>query len=183
MTVPNFMPILDNGSHPTPNEGACFMEMISFLKGEPHSDRPQCVHKALVPVGINANDFLSDKNRQRMIPFMTAFMDTEKIDLNTVKARVQQEVFPDFYNWFDNCEGKKYFEKLAVCLPKDFNLNAVLRAIWSGYTEDRPEDMFDDAIIEYIEGVAKILTDIKGATPVDMIQVRSHPAVQKCLTN
>lgn len=178
MTVPDYMPILSAGSHLDPSAGACFMEMISFLNGEEHSDKPSCVHKNLIPVGINANDFLSDKNRQRMVPFMTAFMGTQDIDLDMVKARVQQEVFPDFYNWFQGADAKRYFQRLVTCFPKDFNLNAVIRAVSASFAHEDEEDKFDDAILEYIEGIAKILTDMKGATPVDMAEVVSHPAVK-----
>jgi len=179
MTVPDFMPILSHGSHYGPSEGACFMEMISFLNGEKHSDKPECVHKNLIPVGINANDFLSNESRQHMVPFMTAFMGTQDIDLEMVKARVQQEVFPEFYNWFQGTDAKRYFQRLVTCFAKDFNLNAVIRQISNVYGMDgASEEASDEAILEYVEGVAKILTDIKGATPVDMAEVAKHPAVK-----
>jgi hypothetical protein len=179
MNVPDYMPILSHGAHPSPESGACFMEMIAFLNGEDHTDKPSCVHRNLIPVGINANDFLSDENRQRMVPFMTAFMGTADIDLDMVKARVQQEVFPEFYNWFQGSDAKRYFQRLVTCFAKDFNLTAVIRQIANEYGfGGLTAEAADEAVLEYVEAVAKILTDIKGATPVDMTEVIKHPAVK-----
>src|SRR5690349_10104438 len=120
MNIPDFMPILSAGGHiQGPESGACFMEMIAFLNGEDHTDKPKCVHRQLIPVGIIANDFLSDRNRQKMIDLMGAFMGTDKIDIYAVRARVQQEVLPEFYNWFTN---KKDFQAIATCKSDLFSL-------------------------------------------------------------
>jgi len=44
MTAPDFLPVLSHGSHTSPKEGACVMEYVSVLAGEPWTDRPACTH-------------------------------------------------------------------------------------------------------------------------------------------
>lgn len=43
-TVPQGVPVLSHGRHRNPKQGACFMEMASFLAGERWSDSPRCTH-------------------------------------------------------------------------------------------------------------------------------------------
>ena len=45
--VPDMMPVLSRGKHRNPKKGACFMELASFLAGEPWSDHPACTHPLL----------------------------------------------------------------------------------------------------------------------------------------
>lgn len=56
MGIPEFLPVLSNGSHSSPEVGACLMEYASILAGEKFSSAPHCVHPLLRGIGINVND-------------------------------------------------------------------------------------------------------------------------------
>lgn len=60
---PELMPILSRGKHRNMRQGACFMEMASFLAGERWSDHPQCTHPLLAEVARLVNDRTSDHQR------------------------------------------------------------------------------------------------------------------------
>jgi hypothetical protein len=62
--VPELMPVLSRGKHRTPRKGACFMEMASFLAGEPWSDHPSCTHPLLAALARLVNDATTDAHRQ-----------------------------------------------------------------------------------------------------------------------
>ena len=64
--LPQVFPILSRGKHRSPRKGACFMELASFLAGEPWSDHPGCTHPLLAALARDVNDCTSDVNRQRL---------------------------------------------------------------------------------------------------------------------
>ena len=70
MLTPDFMPVLSAGAHDNPKEGACVMEMVSFLAGEDWSDRPACTHPVLAEMARSVNDRLPDDERQKILPLM-----------------------------------------------------------------------------------------------------------------
>ena len=70
MHTPDFMPVLSAGAHANPKEGACVMEMVSFLAGEDWSDRPACTHPVLAEMARSVNDRLPDDERQKILPLM-----------------------------------------------------------------------------------------------------------------
>ena len=65
--VPELMPQLSRGKHRNPRKGACFMEMASYLAGEPWSDRPACTHPLLAALARLVNDHTSDAGRGRLV--------------------------------------------------------------------------------------------------------------------
>ena len=75
-TTPELMPILSSGAHDTPKDGACIMEMASYMAGEEWSDQPQCVHTVLSTAARSVNDALGDDARQRLLPLLMRFLDT-----------------------------------------------------------------------------------------------------------
>lgn len=75
-TVPQFVPILSAGAHPDPSEGACVMEMASFLAGEAWSDRPACTHPALAGMARVVNDHLPDERRGVLLDLLPRLMGT-----------------------------------------------------------------------------------------------------------
>lgn len=64
--APDLLPVLSRGKHRTARKGACFMEMASFLAGEPWSDHPACTHRLLAGTARMVNDSASDDGRQRL---------------------------------------------------------------------------------------------------------------------
>jgi hypothetical protein len=63
---PELIPILSRGKHRNPRKGACFMELVSYLAGEPWSDHPACTHPLLAAVARDVNDCTSDAGRPRL---------------------------------------------------------------------------------------------------------------------
>lgn len=89
MTVPELMPTLARGKHRNPRQGACFMEMASFLAGERWSDRPACTHPLLSTLARLVNDNLPDDERQhlaRLIPSVIG-LNSDDFRLDAVIAR------------------------------------------------------------------------------------------------
>jgi hypothetical protein len=68
--VPDLVPILSRGKHRRPRDGACFMELASFVAGERWSDHPACTHPLLASLARLVNDATSDRDRQRLAPLI-----------------------------------------------------------------------------------------------------------------
>jgi hypothetical protein len=64
-TVPEHLPRLRHGAHLHSTDGACLMEYVSVLAGEPWSDQPRCTHPALAAVARAVNDALGQAARDR----------------------------------------------------------------------------------------------------------------------
>lgn len=63
---PDVLPLLSRGRHRNPRRGACFMELVAFLAGEPWSDHPACTHPLLAELARRVNDHTSDPGRPRL---------------------------------------------------------------------------------------------------------------------
>jgi hypothetical protein len=81
--APDIMPVLSRGKHRNPKKGACFMELASFLAGEPWSDHPKCTHGLLASLARDINDHVGDHARSQMAPLIP-----EVIGLNGDDPRV-----------------------------------------------------------------------------------------------
>lgn len=68
--APDIMPVLSQGKHRSPRQGACFMEFASYLAGERWTDHPKCVHPVLAALARNVNDCTSDRARPRLAPLI-----------------------------------------------------------------------------------------------------------------
>ena len=80
--TPDGLPVLSRGKHRNPRKGACFMELASYLAGEPWSDHPVCTHPLLAALARDVNDSVSDDARRRLAPHIPAV-----IGLNTEDPR------------------------------------------------------------------------------------------------
>ncbi len=58
--------MLSPGKHRNSRQGACFMEMVSYLAGERWSDHPKCTHPLVASVARMVNDNTTDANRTRL---------------------------------------------------------------------------------------------------------------------
>jgi hypothetical protein len=67
---PDAIPVLSRGKHRRPRRGACFMELASYVAGEPWSDHPDCTHPALATLARDVNDYTSDEQRTRLAPLI-----------------------------------------------------------------------------------------------------------------
>lgn len=67
---PDGMPRLSRGTHSGPQAGACFMEYVSLLAGEPWSDQPRCTHPLLAEVARAVNDSVTQAGRDRLLSLL-----------------------------------------------------------------------------------------------------------------
>src|SRR4029079_8896408 len=63
--VPERMPELSRGKHRKPRQGACFMELASFLAGERWTDHPACTHPLLAALARLRTHYPSGARRVR----------------------------------------------------------------------------------------------------------------------
>ncbi len=94
INIPDFMPVLGRGNHDNPEQGACVMEMVSFVAGEEWSDTPECTNMALAMLAQRVNDFVSDDNRNVIAHMVPRFIGTSKLEsalfLSTVAEKLAE---------------------------------------------------------------------------------------------
>ena len=69
--------ILGKGSHSSLDAGACVMEAVSFVAGEPWSDHPKCASKVIGAFMRTWNDDLDDAGRQKLKPYIHKLVGTK----------------------------------------------------------------------------------------------------------
>jgi hypothetical protein len=79
LDTPAGLPLLGRGRHPDLSRGACLMEATAYLAGEPHTDRPGCVHPVLAALAHVVNDAVSDQTRQALLPLAPRLIGTARI--------------------------------------------------------------------------------------------------------
>ena len=62
------------GKHHTREEGMCLMELVAYLAGETHSDKPRCASPTITLFARAANDLLHNEDRQKLIPLAWEIM-------------------------------------------------------------------------------------------------------------
>ena len=60
------------GAHEAPSEGACVMEAVAWVSGEPFSDHPRCADLAITNIAIEINDNVNDRLRQELLDAVPA---------------------------------------------------------------------------------------------------------------
>ena len=79
---PDMLPVLSRGKHRRPRNGACFMELASYLAGERWSDHPACTHSLLASVARLVNDNTSDDGRPRLAELIPSVIGLTGDDLH-----------------------------------------------------------------------------------------------------
>lgn len=97
--IPEWVPVLGSGSHGNAQEGACFMELASYLADEPWSDQPKCANSAMTAISVNVNDTVDDDDRQRLLPLVPRVIGTSQWDHN-------EEVFDGMVTWLHEWHEK-----------------------------------------------------------------------------
>jgi hypothetical protein len=80
--MPEMLPLLSRGKHRNPRKGACFMELASYLAGEPWSDHPACTHSLLASVARLVNDHTSDEGRRHLAELIPSVIGLTGDDLH-----------------------------------------------------------------------------------------------------
>jgi hypothetical protein len=77
MTHPSYQTIrLSRGSHASPDEGACVMELASMLAHEPFSDHPRSVCPVIAEFLRTYNDTVDDDRRQDLYAYASSVVGT-----------------------------------------------------------------------------------------------------------
>jgi hypothetical protein len=84
---PGLIPVLSRGKHRSPRQGACFMELASYLAGERWSDHPACTHPLLAALARDVNDYTSDAGRSRLAGLIPSVIGLAGDDLH-LDARI-----------------------------------------------------------------------------------------------
>ena len=84
---PGLVPVLSRGKHRSPRQGACFMELASYLAGERWSDHPACTHPLLAALARDVNDYTSDAGRGRLAGLIPSVIGLTGDDLH-IDARI-----------------------------------------------------------------------------------------------
>jgi len=74
------IPVLSRGKHRHPEDGACFMEMVSVLGGHRWSDNPPGTHPLLAHLARLVNDFTSDDRRALLSPLVPSVIGLDSAD-------------------------------------------------------------------------------------------------------
>jgi len=88
---------LTRGSHNSLMEGACLLEAVSYLAGEPWSDAPVCVSPVLAAYGRALNDDLADDLRQELKPFILLLPGTASDDQDEARGLLVLDWFIRVY--------------------------------------------------------------------------------------
>lgn len=67
---------LSKGAHERAGAEMCAMEMVAWLDGEPHSDKPQCACPIIGRFVIGLNDRMRDGERNALLPFLPRIVGT-----------------------------------------------------------------------------------------------------------
>ena len=78
--TPTGLPVLCAGAHLAPEDGACLMEYVSVLAGEPFSDGPRCTDPMLATLARLVNDASSDTRRDRLGSLAPALATARRTD-------------------------------------------------------------------------------------------------------
>jgi hypothetical protein len=71
------MPVLSRGRHARAEEGACLMEYVSVIAGEPFTDHPVCVEPLLVRLSWAVNDTAPQSVRASLVHFAPRLVGTK----------------------------------------------------------------------------------------------------------
>jgi hypothetical protein len=63
---PELVPVLSRGRHRSPRQGACLMELVSYLAGERWGAHPACTHPLLAALARDVNDHTGDAGLARL---------------------------------------------------------------------------------------------------------------------
>lgn len=109
--------VLKSGAHKSIEEGACIMEMVSYIANEPWSDHPQCACPILTEYAIRMNDKFTDEDRQKLKPLIPLLINTRLEDAAQIARKrfmMWRNVTVTYPLILDLIGAKEYAEKLRT---------------------------------------------------------------------
>src|SRR5205085_11080105 len=93
---------LSSGTHKSPEEGACVLELASMLGGEPFSDHPNSVCPVIGSFLRDYNDSVSDERRQDLYRYTAAVVGTR------ASMRAQRARAAHLARWTSEMRRRRY---------------------------------------------------------------------------
>jgi len=88
---PGYSETLTIRTEPDGEVQLCAMEMVAFMEGEQHTDRPACVCPALSNIMQQINDNLSSSDRDKLLPYLPSCVGTRNDGLGFKRAMLWDE--------------------------------------------------------------------------------------------
>jgi hypothetical protein len=79
---------LKTGAHKSIKEGACVMELVSYIADEPWSDNPECACPILTKFAIRINDRANDTQRQSLKSLIPLLLNSRNAKLILPRAKL-----------------------------------------------------------------------------------------------
>src|SRR4051794_19870896 len=83
---------LCRGAHRSPADGACAMELVSMLAGEPFCDRPRTACRVIGAFVRAYNDIVGDRHRQDLLTCASDLVGTRSDDAEAARVRLCVDV-------------------------------------------------------------------------------------------
>ena len=78
---------LKEGKHKSLDDGACVMELVSYIAGEPWTDRPKCACPVLTSYAIRYNDRVDDAQRQKLKEVIPLLLNSRNEGLQLARGK------------------------------------------------------------------------------------------------
>ena len=126
---------LSRGAHRSPDEGACVMELVSMLAGEPFSDRPETACPVIGAVLRAFNDLADDERRQELLECAAAVVGSRRPELEDARARHCVAVALDYHSrqprWRRVVGGRRRLAALATARRRRLGEADIAYVAWS----------------------------------------------------
>jgi hypothetical protein len=134
---------LAHGAHNAPEQGMCLLEAVSYVAGEPFTDRPQCVDPVLGAFGRALNDNMLNAERQKLLPLIPLMLDTRVDDTVSLRRAmllcdgVIRQILPNILEQIGlpavagNLRGLAEVKDAASASAASAAANAAASAAWS----------------------------------------------------
>lgn len=173
----DFIPVLSYGAHSGPKEGACIMEMVSFMSGDEWTDVPKCSNRFISRVAQTVNDALSDGDLGMIFRdfhrlFNTTDVTEEEMEYEFCKY-ISERVDSDAVLLYSG-ETQFNFRDVLASYTTDGDAYSALEDY--GYALEYTED--SEAIAGLLTDILDIYDRLSGRTEVvtqDLLKLQSLP--------
>ena len=121
---------LAKGTHTSPDEGMCLLELVARELGQKHTARPEGVSPVLTRMGGALNDALPDEARQRLAPLRFDLPGTDGDGLDDARAWMATDWLARVWlpAWLDLVPAGRPHAEVLRGLPPVLDATAARRA-------------------------------------------------------
>ena len=110
--------VLGSGAHDSADKGMCVMEAVSFVAGEPFSDKPACACPIIGSFMRSWNDSLSNSDRQKLAPYILKLVGTKStVEVEQIRGLMVMDWYLREFTptWLDLAGLSNHAETLRKC--------------------------------------------------------------------